>query len=190
MKLDYQSSSSREKSFRRLFFIPVALFILMLIFLGIGLSLDPKLVPSPLIGQMIPSFASEMLLNPGKKASTEDLKGKPYLLNVWASWCAACRQEHPVLLRISESDEILVIGLNYKDQRSNSISWLENYGNPYQFSFYDLKGKIGMDLGVYGVPETFLVDRDGTIIYKHVGPLDDKFYRGTLLTKVYNLKNE
>ncbi len=187
MNPDYQSRLDREKVFRRLFFIPIVLFVLMLIFLGIGLSLDPKLVPSPLIGQTIPTFSSEMLLNPGKKARTADLKGKPFLLNVWASWCAACRQEHSVLLRISEADEILVIGLNYKDQRSNSIRWLENYGNPYKFSFYDLKGKIGMDLGVYGVPETFLVDGDGTIIYKHVGPLDDEIYRDTMLTKVYNL---
>lgn len=169
---------------KKIMLIPLTLFGLMLIFLAVGLSLDPKLVPSPLVGKAIPSFRSSLLLKSEVTTLSDELKGTPYLLNVWASWCSACRVEHPLLLKIANTNEILVIGLNYKDRRSESIQWLRNFGNPYKFSFFDPKGRIGMDLGVYGVPETFLIDAEGTIIHKHIGPLDENVFQSEFLGKL------
>ena len=156
----------------------------MLVFLAIGLTLDAKLLPSPLIGKPIPSFSATLVKDPQKIVRTEDLKGEPFIFNVWASWCAACKEEHSTLLEIAEEKKITIIGLNYKDAREDSINWLNNYGNPYEFSLYDWEGKLGMDLGVYGVPETFLVDEEGMIIYKHVGPINRKIYRDDIMTRV------
>ena len=182
--MNYQTKSTRETEpvRRKPFLIPVVLFMLILGFLVIGLSLDPKLVPSPLVGRSIPPFSLSLLKDSERIVTLSELPSEVFLLNVWASWCAACRQEHPLLLEIAKKGEIKLIGLNYKDQRDNSKTWLSTFGDPYEFSLYDQKGKFGIDLGVYGVPETFLIDRNGIILYKHVGPIDEKLYRETLLS--------
>ncbi len=169
---------------KKITLLPISLFGLMLIFLAIGLSLDPKLVPSPLIGKTIPTFSSTSLLQPSVILRSDELKGEPYLLNVWASWCAACRVEHPLLIEMASKNRIPIIGLNYKDRRSNSLKWLQTYGNPYKFSYFDADGKIGMDLGVYGVPETFLIDKFGTIIHKHIGPLNETVLQNEIFEKL------
>ena len=173
---------------KKIALIPISLFGLMLIFLAIGLTLDPKLVPSPLVGKTIPSFSSNSLLTPNVVSHSDELKGDPYLLNVWASWCSACRIEHPLLVEVAEKNEIPVVGLNYKDRRRESIKWLQTYGNPYKFSFFDPEGKIGMNLGVYGVPETFLVNENGIIVYKHIGPLDETVLKTEIFKKLVDGK--
>ena len=164
--------------------IPISLFGLMLIFLAIGLTLDPKLVPSPLVGKTLPKFSSNSLVEPNVIFHSDELKGEPYLLNVWASWCSACRIEHPLLIELAKKKRIPIVGLNYKDRRSDSIKWLQTYGNPYNFSFFDPEGKIGMDLGVYGVPETFLVNESGIVVYKHIGPLNETILKTTIFEQL------
>ena len=173
---------------KKITLIPISLFGLMLIFLAVGLTLDPKLVPSPLLGKAIPNFSSNSLLKPNVISRSAELKGEPYLLNVWASWCSACRLEHPLLIEMAEKNRIPIIGLNYKDRRSASIKWLQTYGNPYKFSFFDPEGKIGMDLGVYGVPETFLVNETGIIVYKHIGPINDTVLKTEIFEKLVDGK--
>lgn len=153
------------------YLIPLAGFVLLVIFLGVGLKLDPSVVPSPLIGKPAPDFSLPSLQNPDKSLGTRDFKGKVWLLNVWASWCSACRIEHPVFNAWSESAEVELIGLNYKDEVDAAKQWLAELGNPYSISLVDADGKVGIDLGVYGVPETFVIDKDGIIRYKHIGPV-------------------
>lgn len=151
---------------------PLAAFAVLLVLLAIGLTRDPRLVPSPLIGKPAPAFVLERLDAPGQRVSADDLRGRPYLLNVWASWCVACRTEHPLLLELAAQGRIDLIGLNYKDERTAARDWLAERGDPYRLSLFDPDGKLGLDLGVYGVPETFVVDAGGVIRYKHIGPLD------------------
>lgn len=159
------------------FLLPLGLFIGLVIFLGVGLKLDPKEVPSPLIGKAAPSFALSRLDNPAQTIRREDLLGKVWMLNVWASWCTACREEHPLLVSFSQRKLLPVYGLNYKDERMAGLRWLSNFGNPYEASLYDLDGRIGIDFGVYGVPETFVIDRQGLIRFKHIGPLTPEVIR-------------
>jgi cytochrome c biogenesis protein CcmG, thiol:disulfide interchange protein DsbE len=159
------------------FLLPLGLFIGLVIFLGAGLKLDPKEVPSPLIGKPAPSFALSRLDNPAQTIRREDLLGKVWMLNVWASWCTACREEHPLLVTFSQRKLLPVYGLNYKDERMAGLRWLSNFGNPYEASLHDLDGRIGIDFGVYGVPETFVIDRQGVIRFKHIGPLTPEVIR-------------
>jgi cytochrome c biogenesis protein CcmG/thiol:disulfide interchange protein DsbE len=159
------------------FLLPLGLFIGLVIFLGAGLKLDPKEVPSPLIGKAAPSFALSRLDNPAQTIRREDMLGKVWMLNVWASWCTACREEHPLLVSFSQRKLLPVYGLNYKDERMAGLRWLSNFGNPYEASLYDLDGRIGIDFGVYGVPETFVIDRQGVIRFKHIGPLTPEVIR-------------
>ncbi len=159
------------------FLLPLGLFIGLVIFLGVGLKLDPKEVPSPLIGKPAPGFALSRLDNPAQTIRREDMLGKVWMLNVWASWCTACREEHPLLVSFSQRKLLPVYGLNYKDERMAGLRWLSNFGNPYEASLYDLDGRIGIDFGVYGVPETFVIDRQGVIRFKHIGPLTPEVIR-------------
>ena len=140
-------------------------------FLGIGLNRDPRLVPSPLIGKPAPQFALGTLATPDIVMQREDLLGHALLLNVWASWCAACREEHALLLELARGGKFNLIGLNYHDDLNAGRQWLSERGDPYRYTLFDPQGKLGLDLGVYGVPETFLIDAAGVVRYKHVGPL-------------------
>lgn len=153
------------------FLLPLIIFISIAIFLGIGLTLDPRALPSTLIGKPAPSFALEQLYVSDSLISPQDLKGQRWLLNVWASWCVGCRVEHPLLNEIAEKTDIAMLGLNYKDDPSDAKHWLEQRGNPYTFIAKDLAGNAGIDWGVYGVPETFVIDEQGIVIYKHTGPI-------------------
>ena len=153
------------------FILPLALFIVLVVFLARGLKLDPHEVPSPLIGKPAPAFAVPRLDDAAKTLRREDLLGKVWLLNVWASWCAPCREEHPHWVAFARAKPVTMIGLNYKDARNDALGWLARFGNPYDASLADNDGRVGIDFGVYGVPETFVVDKAGVIRFKHVGPV-------------------
>jgi len=159
------------------FLIPLGLFVVLVGFLAVGLKLDPREVPSPLIGKPAPKFALPLLANPNQTMRREDLLGKVWILNVWASWCAACRDEHPLLVEYSRAKRVPIYGLNYKDTREAGQQWLARFGNPYDASLFDQDGRVGIDWGVYGVPETFVVDREGTIRFKHIGALTPAILR-------------
>jgi len=150
---------------------PLILFILLVAFLAIGLNRDPHEVPSPLIGKPAPNFEIGQLADPQKMFSPESMKGKVWMLNVWASWCVACREEHPLLIEFSKTKTLPIIGLDYKDQRADAMTMLSREGNPYTLSAFDGNGRVGIDYGVYGVPETYIIDKTGVIRYKNIGPI-------------------
>ena len=153
------------------FLIPLALFVGLAWFLYAGLSLNPREVPSPLIGKPAPAFALPRLDDPTQTVKREDLLGKVWVMNVWASWCAPCREEHPLVVAFARERKVPVIGLNYKDRPGDARTWLERLGNPYVATLIDFDGKVGIDFGVYGVPETFVIDAQGVVRFKHVGVL-------------------
>lgn len=161
--------------------IPLAVFAVVAAFLGVGLTLKPREVPSPLIGKPAPAFALPDLHAAGVVVAPEGLRGQVWLLNVWASWCGSCRVEHPHLMSLARSGRIPVYGLNYKDRRDAGIEWLARHGNPYVASAFDADGRAAIDYGVYGAPETFLVDGRGVIRYKHIGPLTPEVIEGKLM---------
>jgi cytochrome c biogenesis protein CcmG, thiol:disulfide interchange protein DsbE len=150
---------------------PFFVFAGLVVLFVFGLHNDPKLVPSPFIDKPIPVFELPGLRDPSAKISSDSMKGEVALLNVWATWCIPCRQEHPLLVDLAGSSSVKIYGLNYKDVRDDAIVWLEKLGDPYQQVFFDEEGKTGIDLGVYGVPETFVLDAQGIVRYKHIGPL-------------------
>ncbi|MCK5831193.1 MAG: DsbE family thiol:disulfide interchange protein [Methylococcales bacterium] len=154
---------------RLLLFIPLVLFIVLGAFLWKGLSIDPRELPSALLNKSFPAFQVPALRNPNKILTNTDFIGQPVLVNVWATWCPSCRKEHDQLLAIAQEANVPVIGLNYKDDRSAALAWLEQLGDPYKFNIYDESGMLGLDLGVYGAPETYLLDAKGIIRYRHVG---------------------
>jgi cytochrome c biogenesis protein CcmG/thiol:disulfide interchange protein DsbE len=168
------------------YLIPLILFIGLVGFLAIGLGRDPHEVPSPLINKPAPTFQVAQLHEPDKKFSAEEMRGKVWLLNVWASWCVSCREEHPVLVELSRRNIVPIYGLNWKDQREDAISWLSELGNPYVLSVSDLDGRVAIDYGVYGAPESYLIDKNGVIRFKQIGPID----RATLDTKILPLVAE
>jgi cytochrome c biogenesis protein CcmG/thiol:disulfide interchange protein DsbE len=170
------------------YFLPLAVLAVVVGFLGVGLKLDPREVPSPLIGKAAPPFSLPVLHEPAKTVSNTDFKGQVWMLNVWASWCVSCREEHPVLVELSKQKIVPIIGLNYKDQSDDARAWLKQFGDPYAMSLVDAKGKIGIDYGVYGVPETYLIDRDGVIRYKKIGPVTPDTVREKILPLVKQLK--
>jgi len=153
------------------YLLPLGIFVLLVFLLGVGLSLNPREVPSPIIGKPAPAFQLPQLHDPAKTFSPKELQGKVWVLNVWASWCVACRDEHPVLTALARSGIAPVYGLNYKDKRDEAIEWLRRYGDPYQASLFDADGRVGIDYGVYGVPETYVIDKQGVIRYKRIGPV-------------------
>lgn len=163
------------------FAIPLVLFILLVAFLAIGLRHDPHEVPSPLIDKPAPAFQLAQLRDPSKTFSAADMRGKVWLLNVWASWCVTCRDEHPLLLQYARSGALPIYGLNYKDKREDALSWLGELGDPYVLSVSDLDGRVGIDYGVYGAPETYLIDRDGIIRFKQVGPVTPDIWKEKIL---------
>lgn len=162
------------------FLLPLGIFVILLVFLGIGLGLNPREVPSPLIGKPAPAFKLARLDDAQVQIGREDLLGKVWLLNVWASWCAPCREEHPLVIDLARRQVVPVYGLNYKDTRPAATAWLANLGNPYQATLFDADGRTGIDFGVYGVPETFVIDQQGIVRMKHVGPLTPEVVRDKL----------
>ena len=153
------------------FLIPLFVVAVLVAFLAAGLKLNPREVPSPLIGKPAPGFSLARLDDPAQTIRREDMLGKVWMLNVWASWCVACRAEHPLLVEFSRRKLVPIFGLNYKDKRADGLGWLGQFGNPYDASLFDNDGRVGIDFGVYGVPETFIIDRQGVIRMKHIGPL-------------------
>lgn len=153
------------------FLWPLVGFLVLVVFLGVGLKLNPREVPSPLIGKPAPAFSAPLLAEPGKTVTRESLLGKAWVLNVWASWCAPCRDEHPYWVAFAPKSPVPIYGLNYKDQPAAAQKWLQQLGNPYAQSLMDADGRIGIDYGVYGVPETFVIDKQGVVRFKHIGPI-------------------
>ena len=170
------------------FLLPLAIFILLIGFLAVGLKLDPREVPSPLVGKAAPAFELPLLHQPDKRFSPGDMRGKVWLLNVWASWCVSCREEHPVLVALAKRGVMPVLGLNYKDKGDEATAWLKQFGNPYDLSVVDADGRIGIDYGVYGVPETYLIDAEGVIRYKQIGPITAAILEQKILPLAMALK--
>ena len=153
------------------YLVPLAIFAVLVGFLFRGLSLDPKVVPSPLIGTPMPQFILTRLKSPEVTISDQDIKGRVSVLNIWATWCVSCRAEHEVLLQLAQTGLAPIYGLNYKDKRADAKRWLEQLGDPYVANAFDADGRVGIDWGVYGAPETFIIDAEGFIRHKHIGPL-------------------
>lgn len=172
------------------YLIPLGLFIVLVVFLSIGLNLDPREVPSPLIDKPAPAFSLPALDQPQQQVSPANLKGKVWLLNVWASWCVSCRAEHPVLNALAQTGEVTLIGLNYKDTLADAKQWLQQRGNPYSVIAFDQDGRAGIDWGVYGVPETFVIDKQGVIRYKFTGPVTRQAVQDIILPLVRKLNKE
>jgi cytochrome c biogenesis protein CcmG/thiol:disulfide interchange protein DsbE len=168
--------------------IPLAVFVVVFGFLLVGLTLNPREVPSPLVGKPAPAFRLARLDQPDRLLAPADLAGKVWLLNVWASWCVSCRVEHPLLVELSKSKVVPIVGLNYKDRRDAGLQWLAQHGDPYDVSVVDADGRVGIDWGVYGVPETFVVDKQGVIRYKHIGPVDAAAVKNKILPLVRQLQ--
>ncbi len=166
------------------YLVPLTLFVFLGLLLAYGLNLDPRKIPSPLIGKSLPAFSLATVADPARKIGRDDLLGRVYLLNVWASWCAACRQEHPFLNELARNKTVSIIGLNYKDKREDALGWLGSLGNPYELSLADSDGRLGIDLGVYGVPETFVIDKQGVIRYKQIGPITPEVWEQKLLPEI------
>ncbi len=168
--------------------IPLAVFIVLAGFLFVGLWRDPREVPSPLIDKPAPGFALAQLHAPGQSLGTADMKGKVWLFNVWASWCVSCREEHPLLVALAKEKIVPIIGLDYKDLPADGKRWLADNGDPYDLSVMDRDGRVGIDFGVYGVPETFLIDKAGTIRYKQIGPITKEALEKKILPLIRELQ--
>ncbi len=169
------------------YLVPLAIFIVLAGFFYVGLSLNPQAVPSPLIDKPAPSFELSQLHSPAQTVSRDANLGKVWLLNVWASWCVSCRQEHPLLMQLARTGEVPIVGLNYKDSREEAIDWLRDLGNPYSVSGFDVDGRVGVDYGVYGVPETYVIDKQGVIRHKHTGPVTVEALQNEILPLVRKL---
>jgi cytochrome c biogenesis protein CcmG/thiol:disulfide interchange protein DsbE len=211
--LNIEPESPGEHSERSVFrprfsaFWPLIGFLVLAALLAVGLTLDPRELPSPLVGKPAPAFVLPRLDAPERNFSPSEMRGKVWLLNVWATWCVACRQEHPTLVEMAGNQAVTLVGLNYKEVRGDagfdmdkisldaekSLSveraqvWLQRFGNPYVLSALDLDGRVGIDYGVYGVPETFVIDKEGVIRWKHIGPVTSEAFSGKILPLVREL---
>jgi cytochrome c biogenesis protein CcmG/thiol:disulfide interchange protein DsbE len=172
------------------YLLPLGVFSVIVLLLAIGLSLDPRYVPSPLIDKPAPAFSLPKLHQPNKMIQPADMRGKVWLLNVWASWCGACRSEHQVMNELVQQNEVTLVGLNYKDTQEDALRWLGSLGDPYDNNAMDRHGLVGIDWGVYGVPETFVVDKHGIVRYKHVGPVERQDMEQTILPLLRKLEQE
>lgn len=170
--------------------LPLFIFLIIAIFLGIGLTKDPRYVPSPLINKPVPKFDLPAVQGRTQGLSDKDLHGEVSLLNVFASWCPACREEHPFFMALSREGYIPIHGLNYKDEPKDASAWLDQLGDPYSRTGADVEGDVGINWGVYGVPETFVIDKNGLIRYKHVGPIYKKDWQGTIKPIIEKLRNQ
>jgi cytochrome c biogenesis protein CcmG/thiol:disulfide interchange protein DsbE len=172
------------------FLLPLAIFVVVVGFLAVGLTLNPREVPSPLVGKPAPAFTLPQLHEQDKVFSPADMTGQVWLLNVWASWCGGCKEEHPVLMRMAKTGIVPIYGMDYKDRRDEALTWLRQHGNPYPLTAVDEAGRVGINYGVYGVPETYVIDKQGVIRYKQIGPLDDELVAKTILPLVKELQNK
>ncbi len=166
------------------FLIPLGIFVLLVILLAFGLTQDPKKVPSPLIDKPAPAFTLPRLSNLSETFSPADMAGKVWVLNVWASWCVSCRAEHEVIKQLAAMQLVDIVGLDYKDEVVDGKRWLQQLGNPYTLSVVDLEGRAGIDWGVYGVPETFIIGKDGLIKYKHIGPVTVQSLQAEIIPRI------
>jgi cytochrome c biogenesis protein CcmG/thiol:disulfide interchange protein DsbE len=172
------------------YLIPLVLFFVLVVFLAIGLRRDPHEVPSPLINKAAPTFRLPQLKDPSKTFSAEDMRGKVWVLNVWASWCISCRDEHPLLIEYAKTKAVPIYGLNWKDPREDALAWLDELGDPYVLSVSDLDGRIAIDYGVYGAPETYLIDQNGTIRFKQIGAVTPDVWANKILPLVQELNRQ
>lgn len=172
------------------FIIPFLLFVVMAVFLGVGLNLNPRDIPSPLIDKPAPVFSLPQLDNPEQMLSTEMMQGQVWVLNVWASWCGSCRVEHPLWNRFAKEKLAPLIGLNYKDDRNLGLAWLQQLGDPYDMSIMDVEGRTGIDWGVYGVPESFVMDKRNRIRLKITGPVNDEIIERQIKPLIKQLQEE
>jgi cytochrome c biogenesis protein CcmG/thiol:disulfide interchange protein DsbE len=173
------------------FALPLIGFVALCGVLYVGLSLNPREIPSALIGKPAPAFSLPVLGNPSQALTTEKWRGKVWVLNVWASWCVSCKDEHPLFVELSKAGSIAhFVGLNYKDNPAAAQKWLTELGNPYTVSIIDADGRVGIDYGVYGVPETFVMDRKGLVRYKHVGPVTRKAWNEKIAPLIASLEKE
>ncbi len=170
--------------------LPLAVFALLVVFLGKGLVLNPSEVPSPLINKAAPDFSLPRLHDAAAQISNRDMAGKVWMLNVWASWCVSCRQEHPLLVELSRRGIVPIYGLNYKDTRDEAVTWLRQLSNPYLESAFDADGRVGLDYGVYGVPETYVIDARGVIRYKQIGPINVDALQNRILPLIRELQGQ
>jgi cytochrome c biogenesis protein CcmG/thiol:disulfide interchange protein DsbE len=170
------------------YLIPLGVFLLLCAFFAVGLMRDPREVPSPFIGKPAPAFTLQQLHQPERAFTPDDMKGKVWLLNVWASWCVSCRVEHPLLVEMARNKVIPIVGLNYKDKREDGVGWLAKHGDPYSLSAFDVEGRVGIDYGVYGVPETFVIDKQGVIRYKQIGPITPEALEKVLMPLIRKLE--
>ncbi|MGE5665823.1 MAG: DsbE family thiol:disulfide interchange protein [Betaproteobacteria bacterium] len=167
---------------------PLAVFLVLAGFLYVGLGLNPREVPSPLVDKPAPAFHLAKLAQPDQTFSRDDMKGKVWMLNVWASWCTACREEHPLLVEIAKQGTVPIVGLNYKDKPDAAKQWLAQWGDPYKLSVQDPVGRTGIEYGVYGVPETFVIDKNGVIRFKQIGPITPKVWQDKMLPLIRQLE--
>lgn len=172
------------------FILPLVVFLVLAAFLFVGLGLNPHEVPSPLIDKPAPAFNLPQLHDTNKKFTTEEMKGKVWLLNVWASWCVSCREEHPILMSLAEQKIVPIYGLDYKDKKEDGEAWLRQGGDPYTLIAMDRDGRVGIDYGVYGVPETYVIDKQGIIRYKQIGPVTHQSLREKILPLVAELQKK
>jgi len=172
------------------YFIPLGIFVGLTALLAVGLKIDPRKVPSPFIDKPAPAFELPRLYQTTQTVTPDDMLGKVWMLNVWASWCVACRAEHAVITQLIQATELDVIGLNYKDAPEEAKRWLQHFGNPYYAIAVDAEGRTGIDWGVYGVPETFIIDQHGKIRLKHIGPVSETDARDTLMPLIAQLRQE
>jgi cytochrome c biogenesis protein CcmG/thiol:disulfide interchange protein DsbE len=170
------------------YLLPLGIFLVVAVFLLRGLWLNPREVPSPFIDKPAPQFSLARLAQPDTQFSPADMKGQVWLLNVWASWCVACRQEHPLLVELARKKAVPIIGLNYKDKPDAARAWLAQWGDPYDLSVKDLDGRIGIEYGVYGVPETFVIDQQGVIRFKQIGPITEEVWQKKMLPLLESLR--
>jgi cytochrome c biogenesis protein CcmG/thiol:disulfide interchange protein DsbE len=170
------------------YLLPLAIFLVLVGFFAVGLNLNPREVPSPLIGKPAPGFTLPVLNAPERKISAQELKGKVWVLNVWASWCVPCQQEHPLITELAKKGGVPVYGLNYKDKAADAAAWLARFGDPFAATLSDSDGLVGIDYGVYGVPETFVVDSRGVIRLKHIGPVTPEALAKNILPMLDKLR--
>ncbi len=170
------------------YLIPIGVFLVLGGFFFVGLQLDPSEVPSPLIGKTAPAFDLPELKDLEQRVSDADLKGRPTLLNVWATWCGGCRQEHEMLMQLAKQGGVPIYGLNYRDERTGALRWLDQLGDPYVAVGYDPSGTASLDWGVYGAPETFLMDPQGVVIYKHLGPMTVTAWREEFMPRIQEMQ--
>jgi cytochrome c biogenesis protein CcmG/thiol:disulfide interchange protein DsbE len=171
----------------RLLLLPLVLFVGLVAFLMVGLRRDPHEIPSPLINKPAPAFQLKQLHDPTKTFSAQDMRGKVWLLNFWGTWCVACREEHPLLIQYAKAGAVPIYGVDYKDERATALQLLEEEGNPYTVTASDPDGRLSIDYGVYGAPETFLIDRDGVIRYKQIGPFTEESWAKEILPRLREL---